>query len=347
MIARLTPILAAIAIAPPRLRSASVLLVVAGLSLSACTPAPNTPAAGTETLSVAVTQIVEHPALDAARDGIRDELAASGYVIGDTLQWTWESAQGSPTTAVQIASKFVGDEPDVIVAIATPSAQAAVAAAREIPVIFSAVTDPVGASLVDSLEIPGGHATGVTDLTPIGSQLDLLLEIVPTAQTVGVIFNAGEDNSASLVKLMEAEAPERGLDIVKATVARSSDVAAAAESLVGRSDAIYVPTDNTVISAFESVVLVGRENQLPVFAGDTDSVARGAIAALGFDYYDVGRQTGAIVVRVLEGEDPGTIAVQSIDRLELAIDLEAAAAMGVDIPAAVLARADAIMREAE
>ena len=290
--------------------------------------------------SVAVTQIVEHPALDAARDGVEDELVEAGYVLGETLNLSWESAQGSPATAAQIASKFVGDNPDAIVAIATPSAQAAVAASDSIPVIFSAVTDPVGAGLVQTLDAPGGLVTGVTDLSPIGEHLDLILEIIPQADRVGVVYNAGEDNSVSLVALIQAEAPERNLDIVEATAARSSDVRAAAESLVGKVDAIYIPTDNTVASALESVIAVGEDNQLPVFAGDTGSVERGAIASLGFDYYDVGRQTGALVVRVLAGEAPGSIPVQRVNRLNLVVNLEAAAAMGVEIPKAVIDRAD-------
>lgn len=314
------------------------------LGIAACGQSPTdgsqSGAADAELKSVAVTQIVEHPALDAARDGIQDELADAGYVAGETLNWSWESAQGNPTTATQIASKFVGDGPDAIVAIATPSAQAAVAASDSIPVIFSAVTDPVGAELVDSLESPGGLATGVTDLSPIGDHLDLIVEILPETESIGVIYNAGEDNSVSLMKLILAEAPERDLEIVEATATRSSEVSSAAQSLVGKVDAIYVPTDNTVASALESVISVGQDNQLPVFAGDTDSVGRGAIASLGFDYYDVGRQTGALVVQVLEGADPATIPVQRVEQLNLVINLDAAEAMGVDIPAEVIDRAD-------
>ena len=292
--------------------------------------------------SVAVTQIVEHPALDAARDGIQDELAEAGYVAGETLNWSWESAQGNPTTATQIASKFVGDSPDAIVAIATPSAQAAIAATDSIPIIFSAVTDPVSAGLVDSLASPGGLVTGVTDLSPIGDHLDLIVEILPETESLGVIYNAGEDNSVSLMKLIVAMAPERNLEIIEAVATRSSEVRGAAQSLVGKVDAIYVPTDNTVASALESVIAVGQDNQLPVFAGDTDSVGRGAIASLGFDYYDVGRQTGALVVRVLEGADPATIPVQRVEQLNLVLNLDAAEAMGVEIPAEVVDRADEI-----
>jgi putative ABC transport system substrate-binding protein len=292
-----------------------------------------------EVKTVAVTAIVEHPALDAARNGIRDELAAAGYVEGHNLDFLFASAQGSPAIAAQIARKFVGDAPDVIVPISTPSAQAVVGATREIPVVFTAVTDPVGARLVASLERPGGNITGMSDLSPIGLHLDLIREIAPAAGRLGVIYNPGEANSVTLVELIRKEAPARGLVIVEAAAPRSADVLPAAQRLVGNVDAIYVPTDNTVVTALEAVVRVGTDNQLPVFAGDTDSVLRGAIAALGFNYYDLGRQTGKIVARVLEGAKPGDIPVEGVQITELYLNPGAAAAMGVTIPPEMLQRA--------
>jgi putative ABC transport system substrate-binding protein len=297
------------------------------------------PAAAQETKTVAVTAIVEHPALDAARNGIKDELAAAGYEQGHNLDFVFESAQGNPATAAQIARKFVGDAPDVIVPISTPSAQAVVGATRDIPVVFTAVTDPVGAKLVPNLERPGGNVTGMSDLSPIGLHLDLIREIAPEAERLGVIYNPGEANSVTLLELIRQEAPARGLEIVEAAAPRSADVLPAAQSLVGNVDAIYVPTDNTVVTALEAVVKVGTDNQLPVFAGDTDSVPRGAIAALGFNYYDLGRQTGKIVARVLEGANPGDIPVEGVQITELYVNPGAAEAMGVTIPPELLERA--------
>jgi putative tryptophan/tyrosine transport system substrate-binding protein len=297
------------------------------------------PAAAQETKTVAVTAIVEHPALDAARNGIKDELAAAGYEQGHNLDFVFESAQGNPATAAQIARKFVGDAPDVIVPISTPSAQAVVGATRDIPVVFTAVTDPVGAKLVPNLERPGGNVTGMSDLSPIGLHLDLIREIAPEAERLGVIYNPGEANSVTLLELIRQEAPARGLEIVEAAAPRSADVLPAAQSLVGNVDAIYVPTDNTVVTALEAVVKVGTDNQLPVFAGDTDSVPRGAIAALGFNYYDLGRQTGKIVARVLEGANPGDIPVEGVQITELYVNPGAAEAMGVTIPPELLDRA--------
>ncbi|MDJ1183089.1 ABC transporter substrate-binding protein [Roseofilum casamattae] len=294
---------------------------------------------------VAVTQIVEHPALDAARDGIQDELNAAGYKPGDTLTWKWESAQGSPATAAQIASTFVAEEPDAIVAIATPSAQAVVAVNSDIPVIFSAVTDPVGAKLVESLEQPGGLVTGVTDLSPVDKHVELMQDITPNLNTIGVVYNAGESNSVSLVNLLKANAQQKGLSVVEATAANSSAVAEATRSLVGKVDVIYVPTDNTVVSALEALLQVAIENQIPVYAGETTSVERGAIASLGFDYYDVGRQTGKQVVRVLKGEAPADLPVESVETLQLYVNPPSAKKMGVTLPASVLEQADIVVEK--
>ena len=297
-----------------------------------------------ETRTVAVTAIVEHPALDATRDGIKAELAAAGYVDGQNLRFLYESAQGNPATAAQIARKLAGEAPDVIVPISTPSAQAVVGATRTIPVVFTAVTDPVGAKLVKDLAHPGGNVTGMSDLSPIGRHLDLVKELLPEARKLGVIYNPGEANSVTLVELLRREAPARGLVLVEAAAPKSADVLAAAQSLVGKADAIYVPTDNTVVTAFEAIVKVGRQNKLPVIAGDTDSVPRGAIAALGFNYGDVGRQTGRMVLRVLKGEQPGDIPVEGVQITELVVNPAAAEAMGVELPEALLARAKTVVR---
>jgi putative ABC transport system substrate-binding protein len=298
------------------------------------------PAEAAEKKTVALTQIVEHPALDACRKGVEEELTAQGFDV----TWNYESAQGNPGTAAQIARKFVGDAPDAIVAISTPSAQAVVAATKDIPVVFTAVTDPVGAKLIDNPEKPGGNVTGMTDLSPIAQHLDLIARITPNAKRIGVIYNPGEANSVTLVGLVKEHAPAHGMTIVEAAAPRSNDVLAAARSLVGKVDAVYVPTDNTVVSALEGVIKTGIENKLPIYAGDTDSVPRGAIAALGFNYYDVGRQTGAIVARVLKGEKPGDIAIQGVEKTELAVNPKSAEAMGVTIPAEVIAEAKTVVK---
>ncbi|MEA5467795.1 ABC transporter substrate-binding protein [Spirulina sp. 06S082] len=330
------------------LKSASIATLLATMLLGCGQSPESTDTQSSESTTtekfVAITQIVEHPALDATRDGVKDELAEAGLKEGENLKWQWESAQGNPSTAAQIASKFVGDRPDVIVAIATPSAQAIISATKEIPVIFTAVTDPIGAKLVENLEKPGELVTGVTDLSPIGEQLDLIKEITPEVKRVGVLYSAGESNSVSLVELLKKEAISRNLEIVEATATQSSNVATAAQSLIGKVDAIYVPTDNTIVSALEAAIQIATENKIPLYAGDTDSVERGAIAALSFNYYDVGRQTGKIVLEVLEGKKPGDIPVQSVEKLQLFVNLKAAEAMGVEIPESVRAKAEKVIQ---
>ncbi|HRF62127.1 MAG TPA: ABC transporter substrate-binding protein [Candidatus Competibacter sp.] len=289
--------------------------------------------------TVALTQIVEHPSLDAARHGILDELAAAGYTPGQNLKIDYQNAQGNPITAAQIARKFVGDRPDVIVTITTPSAQAVVAATRELPVVFCSVSDPLGAKLVNNLAKPGGNVTGTSDLSPIAEQLDLIRELSPDVKKLGILYNPGEANSVSLVALLKTQASGKGLQVIEATAPKSGDVLSAARQLAGKAEAIYIPLDNTVVSALEAVIKVGRDARIPVYSADTDSVGRGTVASLGFDYYDVGHQTGQQVVRILRGEKPGDIPVERVKKLNLYINLQAAEAMGVTIPDPVRQRA--------
>ncbi|MCW5696877.1 MAG: ABC transporter substrate-binding protein [Bauldia sp.] len=294
-------------------------------------------------ITVGVTAIVEHPALDAVRDGVRDALAAAGFEDGDEITFVYESAQGDGAIAAQIANQFVGEGYDIIVPISTPSAQTALAATSTIPIVFAAVTDPVAAGLVTDLDAPGGNITGTSDLTPVDQHVALIQEIVPDVGTIGVIYNPGEANAVVLVDLLKQFAGAAGLSVVEATANSSSDVQAAAQSLVGRVDAIYIPTDNTVVSALESVIGVAEQADIPVFSGDTESVNRGTLASIGFNYYEHGLQAGAIVVRILNGENPGDIAVEFATGGDLVINTGAAERMGVTVPQAVLDRASSIV----
>lgn len=292
---------------------------------------------------VATTAIVEHPALDAVRDGVKQVLIDNGY-SGDKLKFTYESAQGKPDIASQIARKLVGDKPDIIVAIATPSAQSAATATKTIPVVFSAVTDPLAAKLVPKLEQPGGNVTGLSDMANIKEHFSLIKEFIPNLKVIGIPYNPGEANSVSMLDSAKIVAEEMGIKIVEAAAPKSSDVMIAAKQLVGKVDAIYCPIDNTIISAVESVVKVGIDAQVPVFAGDTDTVSRGAVAAVGYNYFDLGRQTGDIVVRILKGEKPGSIDVKMAKGTDLYINPKMAKRMGVEIPASVLEKATKIIK---
>lgn len=289
--------------------------------------------------TVSFNQIVEHPALDALRQGVKDELSAQGV----NVTYHDHIAQGNIATANLIAKQILGEQPDVVVGIATPTAQACAQAIKSIPIVFAAVTDPVGAGLVQSLEKPGGNITGTTDMSPIDRQLELILEFLPTLRKLGVIYNSGEANSVTLVRVLKEEASKRGVIVEEATVSNSAGVFQAAKSLIGRADAIYIPTDNTVVSAFEAITQVGYQAKLPVFAADTDSVTRGAIAALAVDYYKMGRQTGEMVNRILQGAKPAEMPVETLREFQIHLNPGSAAKMGLDVPAALLKRADKII----
>ncbi|MCK9512932.1 MAG: ABC transporter substrate-binding protein [Pigmentiphaga sp.] len=294
--------------------------------------------------SVAVLAIVEHPALDSVRDGVKDELAEAGYKEGENLRWQYQSAQGNVGTAAQIARTFVGSNPDAIVGIATPTAQAVAAATKTVPLVYSAVTDPVVAKLVPGFDASGTNVTGVSDELALEDQIDLIKRILPDAKRVGMVYNPGEANSAVVVERMKELLPKHGMTLVEAAAPRTVDVSSAAGRLVGNVDVIYTSTDNNVVSAYEALVKVGNETDTPLIAADTDSVKRGAIAALGLNYYDIGRQTGRIVVRILEGEEPGKIPSERSDNLDLFINLKAAEAQGVEIPQAVIDSATEVIR---
>lgn len=294
-------------------------------------------------VTVTMTAIVEHPALNADRDGVIEALAQAGYKQGANLKIEFETAQGSPATAAQIARKFVGENPAVIVPISTPSAQAVVAATKTIPIVFSAVTDPVAAQIVPKMEKPGGNVTGVSDFSPLGDHLDLIREITPKVKKLGVVYNPGEANSVALIKALHELAPQHGFELVESPATKSADVQQATRSLVGRVDAIYLPTDNTVASAVQAAASVGGENKIPIYAGDIDMVKGGCLATSGFDYHHIGVQTGEIVARVLKGEKPGDISVVQGQGTELVVNKKAASAMGVTIPEAVVKRASQVV----
>lgn len=281
--------------------------------------------------SVSVTSIVEHPALDALKDGVKDALAKAGFTEEKGLDWAFQTAQGNTAIASQIARKFVGEKPDVIVAIATPSAQAVVAATKSIPVVYSAVTDPVEAELVPSFEASGSNVTGVSDMLELSRQIELIQQVVPDAKTVGMVYNPGEANSAVVVRQLRELLPNYGMTLAEVSAPRTVDVGAAARSLIGRADVIYTSTDNNVVSAYEALVKVGNDAGIPLIASDPDSVKRGAVAALGINYYDLGLQTGAMVVEILKGAKPGDMPSQMGENPELHINLQAAKKQGVTL----------------
>ncbi|MCF1367799.1 MULTISPECIES: ABC transporter substrate-binding protein [Burkholderia cepacia complex] len=293
--------------------------------------------------TVKVLSIVDHPALDAIRDGVRAELKAEGYG-DDKLKWEYQSAQGNTGTAAQIARKFVGDKPDVIVAIATPAAQSVVAATKSVPVVYSGVTDPVAAQLVKGWGPSGTNVTGVSDKLPLDRQVALIKRVVPNAKTVGMVYNPGEANSVVVVKELKEILAKQGMTLKEAAAPRTVDIGPAAKSLIGKVDVIYTNTDNNVVSAYEALVKVANEARIPLVAGDTDSVKRGGIAALGINYGDLGRQTGKVVARILKGEKPGAIASETSSNLELFVNTGAAAKQGVTLSPDLVKEAKTVIK---
>ncbi|MBY7666441.1 ABC transporter substrate-binding protein [Vibrio ordalii] len=295
-----------------------------------------------KTAKVAVSQIVEHPALDATRQGLLDGLKAKGYEQGKNLDFDFKTAQGNPAIAVQIARQFVGENPDVLVGIATPTAQALVSATKTIPVVFTAVTDPVGAKLVKKLEQPGKNVTGLSDLSPVEQHIELIKEIMPNVKSIGVVYNPGEANAVSLIELLKSSTQKHGIKLIEATALKSADVQTATQAIASKSDIIYALIDNTVASAIEGMIVSANQAKTPVFGAATSYVERGAIASLGFDYYQIGVQTADYVVAILEGQAPGKLDVKVAKGSDLMINKTAAEKLGVTIPQSVLDRATSV-----
>jgi putative ABC transport system substrate-binding protein len=296
---------------------------------------------GASPIKIGITQIVEHPALDASRQGFVDCLTDAGYGA-DKVVYDIQNAHGDRSIALTIADKFVADKVDLILAIATPTAQAVAKATSTIPILITAVTDPVAAEVVDSIEKPGTNVTGTSDLTPVAKQLELLKEIAPKAKRVGVLYNAGEINSVVQVEIARQAAPEVGLTLVEAAVSTTGEVLQAAQSLVGRVDAIYVPTDNTVVAGLESVMMVAEGNKLPLIVGEGDAVRRGGLASVGIDYYKLGYQTGKMALRILQGENPAEMSIEYQEDINLIVNLDAAERMGVVLSPELLAGAQIV-----
>lgn len=301
------------------------------------------PALAADSAVVAVSQIVEHPALDACRQGLLDGLRDAGFKEGHNLVFRFQTAQGNPATAAQIAKQFVGENPDVLVGIATPSAQTLANATKTIPIIFSAVTDPVGAKLLTDMARPGGNVTGLSDISPVAQHVEIMQKIVPGLKTIGVVFNPGEANAVSLVNLLKAAAAKHHLTVREAAATRTSEVQSAAQAIVGEADIIYAMTDNTIASAIAALIGVANQARVPVFGAATSYVEAGAVAAVGFDYYQVGYQTAAYVVGVLNGKSISSMPARVAKGTDIFINPAAAKKIGVTLPPSLVDNATKVI----
>ena len=281
-----------------------------------------------KTFKIGTTQIVEHPSLDAAKEGFKKAIEDAGI----KAEYVDKSANGDNSTNMTIAQQLISDNVDLIFANSTPSAQAAKGATADIPIIFTSVTDAVGAELIDSMATPGANVTGTIDLHPetMPKTMAFLKEL--GVKNVGMVYNAGEQNSVAQISTAKELAAKEGITIVEASASTSAEVKQATESLLGKVEAYYIITDNTVVNALESVIDVANANKLPLIVGELDSVARGGLAAYGFNYYDIGYEAGQMAAQILlEGKSPSEIPAAYPANLKLVINKETAENLGLEV----------------
>lgn len=297
-------------------------------------------------IQIGVLQLVEHSALDAAYAGFVDGLKEAGYEDGVNIQIDYQNAQADQANLMTISDRFVKNKVDLILAIATPAAQAVASATTDIPILVTAVTDLVGARLVESNEAPGTNVSGTNDAAPIDKQLALMMELFPETKKLGIIYNSSEVNSEIQAEQVEAMATEMGLEVEKGTITSVNDIEQVASSLSGKVDVIYVPTDNTIASAMPNLAKVAEEKKIPVICGEPGMVAAGGLATIGIDYYKLGFQTGGMAARVLNGEaEPSTMPVESLEDVDVVLNQDVADAIGYTFPASVLKRATIVYPE--
>lgn len=281
---------------------------------------------------IGISQFITHQSLDATREGFVDELAKQGYIEGENIEIDLQNAQGEQRNLKTI-SQQLAESSDVVLAIATPSAQSLANTTQTTPVIFSAVTDPVSAKLVESREHPGGNVTGTSDQSSdaISTQINLIKKVLPKAKTIGILYTQSEPNSVVQKNEAKRLLEEKGFSVVEKTILDSNNVKAAAESLMAEVDMVFVPTDNIISSTMETIKQISIKHKVPVFGGSTEMVAVGGLYNYGTNYEELGRQTARMLVRVLKGKKPENIAVELPEKLELHTNQEMADALGIDI----------------
>ena len=313
------------------------LLTASLLALAACGESSNTSEENDGTKTVGVLQLVEHGSLNAAYEGFKEGLAEAGYTEGENLTIEYQNAQNSQDNLKSMSERLVNASPDLLLGIATPAAVSLANETTDTPIVVTAVTDLVGAKLADSNEEPGRNITGTSDMVPIEQQINLLLSIVPDAKTIGIMYNAGEANSKIQADLAEEALKAAGVDVKVLTANTTNDVQQVTTSLAKDVDGIYVSTDNTFASAAAIVGEVAKETKTPIVAGSVEQVDDGALATYGIDYKSLGIQTGKLAAKILDGDaEPATTPVETADNLELVVNEEMAAALGID-PASITA----------
>lgn len=290
-----------------------------------------------EQKTVGVLQIVQHPSLDAAYKGFKEGLAEGGYKEGKNIKFDYQNAQNNQDNLKSMSEKLVKEKADLLLGIATPSAQSLANETQDIPIVITAVTDPVAAKLAKSLKKPGTNVTGTTDMVPIAKQIELLLSIVPNAKTIGIMYNSGEANSKIQADLAEKALKKAGVKVKTLTANTTNDVQQVTTSLAKDVEGIYIPTDNTFASAAAVIGEVAKQTKTPIVAGSVEQVETGGLATYGIDYKELGKQTGLVAAKILDGKaKPSTTAIESAKELKLVVNEEMAKALGID-PASIVA----------
>ncbi|WP_438350342.1 ABC transporter substrate-binding protein [Paenibacillus sp. FA6] len=296
-----------------------------------------------KTYKIAISQIVEHSSLDATREGFLQALKDGGITEGDNLKVDYNNAQDDQTNNMTIAQKINSGDADLVLAIATPSAQAVIQQVKNKNILFAAVTDPLDAKIVTNLENPGGLVTGIADTNPEATVklMDFIAGNFPNVKSVGIVINEGEANAVIMSKFAEEALAKHDIKLVKAAVTNTSEVKQAAESLIGRADAFYITLDNRVVSGAEAIIKVANEKHIPFFSSDRDTVEKGAFATVGFKYFDHGYQVGQMAVEILKnGKKPGDMPVGMQEKLDLILNLKAASAQGIEVTDAMKAEVE-------
>lgn len=283
-------------------------------------------------LKIGVIQLVEHPALDASYQGFIDGLKEAGFIDGENITIDYHNAQGEQINCVTIAEKLVNDKDDLILAIATPAAQAVANLTNKIPILVTAVTDPESAKLVHKNEMPGTNVSGTSDLTPCAAQIELIKKILPGVRSIGLLYCSSEQNSHFQIALAKKKCDELGIAYVEGTVSNTNELQQVTQNLCGKTDAIYAPTDNMIASGMATVAQVALENKKVVVPGAIEMVASGGLATYGLDYYTLGKQTAQMAVEILKnGKNPAELPVQYLKTFRLSVNDETAAALGIDM----------------
>lgn len=285
-------------------------------------------------LKIGVCQLVQHEALDASYEGFVEGLKEAGYVNGENIEIDYQNAQGDQSNCSTIASKLVNDKSDLLLAIATPAAQACANATEEIPILVTAVTDPAASGLVESNEAPGANITGTSDLTPVKEQIDLLKQLLPDAKKIAILYCSSETNSKIQADMAKEAAEALGFETQDATVSNSNEIQQVVQNLVGKVDAIYAPTDNMIAAGMQTVSMIANPAGIPVICGEAGMVNNGGLATKGINYFNLGKQTGAQAAKILSGEaTPATMPVEYLEDVDTLINKAAAEELGLEIPA--------------